>query len=52
MEFTILSSIPLGVWVVGLPRPSDRIAHILHDSHSFDGLNVEVALGDAGAVSL
>ena len=51
MEFSILSSIPLRVWVVGLPGPYDRIAYILHDSHALNELDVEVVFRDTDAVS-
>ena len=52
MEFKILGSIPLRVWVVGLPGPSNRVAHILYDSHALNRLDVEVIFRDAGVVSL
>ena len=52
MEFTILSSISLRVWVVGLLRPPNRVSHNLHDSHTLNGFDVEVVFRDTGVVSL
>ena len=52
MKLTIFGSILLGIWVVVLPRPSDCVTHVLHDSHALNGLNVEIVLGNASAVSL
>ena len=52
LEFITLGRIPLRVWVVGLPKPSECVAYILHDSNILNGLNVEVVLGDTSVVSL
>lgn len=51
-ELTPLSSISLRVWVVRLARPLDSVSHPLHDGHDLNGLDIEVVLGDAGAVYL
>ena len=52
IELTILSSIPLRVWIVGLSRPFDLATHILHDSHALNELDIEVVFLDASAVSM
>ena len=50
MELTILGSIPLGIWVVVLPGPSDCVAHVLHDSHALYELNVKIVLRNPSAI--
>ena len=52
MEFTVLGSIPLGVWVVGLSEPSDSVDHILHDGDTLNELDIEVVFGNPSMVSL
>ena len=44
MKLAILDNIPLGIWIVVLPGPSNCVGHILHDSHTLDGLYIEVIL--------
>ena len=52
VELTPLGSIPLGVKVVRLARLLNNVSHTLHDGHNFNGLDIEVVLGDTSAVYL
>ena len=44
MEFALLGSVLLGIWVVRLFGPLDSVAHTFHDSYHFYGVDVEVVL--------
>ena len=46
MELAVLGDIPLGVWIVRLPRPLNCVAHVLHDGYTLNGFNIEGVLGD------
>ena len=52
MELTVLSDIPLGIWIVILPGPFDRVAHSFHDGFALDGLYIEGVLGNPSSISL
>ena len=52
MKLTVLDSIPLWIWVVVLPKQSDYVTHVLHDSYALDGLYVEIIFKDLSAISL
>ena len=51
MELTPLGVISLGVWIGGLPRPSDYVAHVFHDVNYFYGLYIKVVLQQPGVIS-
>ena len=51
MELIPLSSVPLGIWVIGLSGPLDGVVHTFLDSYHFHRLNVEVVLWDADVSS-
>ena len=37
MELAVLGYIPLGIWIVILLGPFDRVAHSFHDGYALDG---------------
>ena len=46
MKLTVLSDVPLGVWIVCLPWPLDCVAHVLHDGYALNGFDIECVLRD------
>ena len=42
MVLTPLSDVPLRVWYVWMPWPSNIVAHILHDGYNFHMFYVEI----------
>ena len=52
MEFTVFGHIPLGVWSDCLSWPFDRVTHVLHDSYTLDGFDIECVFWDPGAVPM
>ena len=44
MELAPPSDIYLGVWIRGLPGPSDDVFHVLHDGDNFLRLYIKVIL--------
>ena len=51
MELAPLGIVPLGVWIGRLLRPSNSVAHVLHDDDYFHWLYVQVILRHLGVVS-
>lgn len=51
-ELTPLGSITLWIQIVGLPGPSDNVAHTFHDGYNLYGLDVEVVLYNVSVVYL
>ena len=52
MELAVLGDIPLGVWIVRLPWPLDRVSHVLHNSYTLNGFDIECILRDSGSVPM
>ena len=52
MKLTVLSDIPLGVWIIRLPWPLDCVAHVLYDGYTLNGFDIEGVLGDPSSVPL
>ena len=50
VKLAILGDIPLGVWIVRLPWPPNGVAHVLHDSYTLNGFDIEGVLGDPSSV--
>ena len=50
MKLVVLGDISLGFWIVSLPWPLDRIAHVLHDGYTLNGFGIEGVLGDPSSV--